>query len=155
MYNTTAYSNLATARSESGNYCGYFLMDYQLRRSSQERPNQGVCAGGSWMTVPDSLNPYSRYYEARLYKEAPVRSRPADLISVVASRTDYSSRYTDKLVAQGNTVWRAGPTLTGSYSMRVLRGNYLSMELSYVSGPAISPRVPSALKFLASWTAFF
>jgi len=155
MYNTTAYSKLATTRSESGNYCGYLLIDYQLRRSSQEHPNQGVYTGGSWMTVPDSLNPYSRYYEARLYKEAPVRSRPADLISVVASRTDYSSRYTDKLVAQGNTVWRAGTTLTGSYSMRVLRGNYLSMALSYVSGPAISPRVPSALKFLASWTAFF
>ena len=95
MYNTTSYSNVATGKSESGNYCGYVLMDYQLRRSNHEHPNQGWYAGGSWMTAPESLNPYARYYEARLYK------------------------------------------------------------LSYVNGPAISPRVPSALKFQASWTTFF
>ena len=107
------------------------------------------------MTAPESLNPYARYYEARLYKEAPFQTRPADVLSVVASRTGYSSQYTDKLVAEGKTVWRAGTTVTGSYSMRVVRGNYLNLGLSYVYGPAISPRVPSALKFLATWTTFF
>jgi porin len=155
MYNTTAYSNVATGKSESGNYCGYVLMDYQLRRSNHEHPNQGLYIGGSWMTAPESLNPYARYYEARLYKEAPFQSRPADVLSVVASRTGYSSQFTDKLVADGKTVWRGGTTLTGSYSMRVVRGNYLNLGLSYVYGPAISPRVPSALKFLATWTTFF
>ncbi|HKF46963.1 MAG TPA: carbohydrate porin [Terracidiphilus sp.] len=155
MYNTTAYSNVTTGKSEAGNYCGYVLMDYQLRRSSYERPNEGWYGGGSWMTAPESLNPYARYYEARLYKEAPFQRRPADLFSVVASRTGYSSQYTDKLVADGKTVWRAGTTLTGSYSMRVARGNYLNLGLSYVNGPAITPRVPSALKFQASWTTFF
>jgi len=155
MYNTTGYAHVVTGQSESGNYCGYVLMDYQLRRTSREHPGQGVYAGGSWMMVPDSLNLYTRYYEARLYKEAPLRSRPADLLSVVASRTGYSRDYTDHLVADGKTVWRAGTTLTGSYSMRVLQGNYLSLGLSYVYGPAISPRVPSALKVLATWTAFF
>ena len=155
MYNTTAYSNVLTGNSESGNYCGYVLMDYQLHRSNQEHPNQGLYAGGSWMTSPESLDPYARYYEARLYKEAPFQRRPADLISVVASRTGYSSQYTDKLVGEGKTVWRAGTTLTGSYSMHVVRGNYLNLGLSYVNGPAITPRVPSALKFLATWTTFF
>ena len=155
MYNTTAYSNVTTSKSESGNYCGYVLMDYQLHRSNREHPNQGLYVGGSWMTAPESLDPYARYYEARLYKEAPFRSRPADLVSVVASRTGYSSLYTDKLVADGKTVWRAGTTLTGSYSIRVVRGNYLNLGLSYVNGPAITPRVPSALKIQASWTAFF
>ena len=155
MYNTTAYSNVATGKSQSGNYCGYVLMDYQFRGSNREHPNQGWYAGASWMTAPESLNPYARYYEARLYKEAPFQSRPADLVSVVASRTGYSSQYTDKLVADGKTVWRAGTTLTGSYSLRVVRGNYLNLGLSYVNGPAISPRVRSALKFQASWTTFF
>jgi porin len=155
MYNTTAYSNLATGKSQSGNYCGYVLMDYQFRGSNREHPNQGWYAGASWMTAPESLDPYARYYEARLYKEAPFQRRPADLVSVVASRTGYSSEYTDKLVADGKTVWRAGTTLTGSYSMRVVRGNYMNLGLSYVNGPAITPRVPSALKFQASWTTFF
>jgi porin len=155
MYNTTAYSNVATGKSQSGNYCGYILMDYQFRKSNHEHPSQGWYAGGSWMTAPKSLDPYARYYEARLYKEAPFQSRPADLVSVVASRTGYSSQYTDKLVADGKTAWRAGTTLTGSYSMRVVRGSYLNLGLSYVNGPAITPRVPSALKLQASLTTFF
>jgi porin len=155
MYNTSSYSNLVTGKSQSGNYCGYVLVDYQLRGSNHEHSNQGLYAGGSWMKAPGALDPYARYYEARLYKEAPFQSRPADLVSVVASRTGYSKQYTDKLVADGKTVWRAGTTLTGSYSMRVVQGSYLNLGLSYVNGPAITPRVPSALKFQASWTTFF
>jgi len=155
MYNTTAYRNAATGRMDSGNYCGYFLMDYQLQRSSEEHPSHGLYAGVSFMTVPDKLNPYARYYEARLYKEAPFQSRPADLVSVVASHTGYSKYFTDNFAAQGKSVWRDQTTLTGSYSMRVSPGNYLSFALSYVYGPAITPRVPNALKGIATWTAFF
>ena len=107
------------------------------------------------MTVPDTLNAYARYYEARLYKEAPVRSRPSDVLSVVASRTGYSKIFTDNLVFQGKTVWRAGTTITGSYSLQASRGNYLSLGLSYVEGPAITPRVSNPLNILANWTVFF
>ncbi len=155
MHNTTAYNNAATGRSESGNYCGYILIDYQLRSSNQEHPGHGIYAGGSFMMAPDSLNPYARYYEARLYKEAPLRSRPSDLLSVVASRTNYSRYFTDNIAREGKTVWRAGTTLTGSYSMRASPGNYLSLGLTYVYGPAITPRVPNAFKFTATWTAYF
>ena len=155
MYNTTGYKNVATGRSESGNYCAYVLMDYQLHRSSQDYPGRGVYAGGSFMAAPESLNPYARYYEARLYKEAPLLSRPADLLSVVASRTNYSRQYTDNLVSTGKTVWRGGTTLTGSYSMRASAGNYVSVSLTYVYGPAITPRVPNALKLTATWTSYF
>jgi porin len=155
MYNTTAYQNVATGRSDSGNYCTYVLMDYQLRRSSLDHPGRGLYAGGSFMTAPESLNPYARYYEARLYKEAPLRSRPADLLSVIASRTNYSRQYTDILVSTGKTVWHGGTTLTGSYSMRASPGNYASVGLTYVYGPAITPRVPNALKLTATWTSYF
>jgi porin len=155
IYNWTAYKNVATGQSQSGNYCGYVLMDYQLRRSNLEHPSHGVYAGGSFMTVPDSLNPYARYYEVRLYKEAPFQNRPADLASLVASRTGYSSVFTDRLVSEGKTAWRGGTTLTGSYSMRASAGNYVSLALTYLYGPAITPRVPNALKFTATWTVFF
>ncbi|HEV2325195.1 MAG TPA: hypothetical protein VGS10_14685, partial [Terracidiphilus sp.] len=95
------------------------------------------------------------YYEVRLYKEAAFRSRPNDVISVVASRTGYSSVYTDRYVAQGKTVWRASTTLTGSYSLRAARGDYVNAGLGYDFGPAITPRAPSALKFIVNWTLFF
>jgi porin len=155
MYNTTAYKNVSTGQSESGNHCGYVLMDYQLGKTDREHPNQGLYAGGSFMTVPESLNPYARYYELRLYKEAPLRRRPADLLSAVASRTNYSKYLTDDLAAAGKTVWRGGTTLTGSYSMRASPGNYVSLALTYVYGPAITPRVANALKFTATWTTYF
>jgi porin len=155
MRNTTPYKNLVSRQPESGNYCGYALMDYQLLKSNVERPNQGWYVGGSFMTVPQSVNVYARYFEARLYKEAPFRSRPADLVSVVASRSAYSKSYTDYLTTQGKTAWRESTTLTGSYSMRVSAGNYLNVGVGYVYGPAVTPKVSSALKLTASWTAFF
>jgi len=155
IYNTTSYRNVATGRSESGNYCAYVLMDDQLFESNREHPSQGLYAGGSFMTVPESRNAYARYYEARLYKEAPVRSRPSDVLSVVASRTGYSKIFADNLVSESKTVWRAGTTITGSYSLRASRGNYLSLGASYVDGPAVTPRVPNALNFAADWSLFF
>jgi porin len=155
MYNTTAYKNLAIAQSDSGNHCTYVLMDYQLHRSNLEHPGHGLYAGGSFMTVPELLNAYARYYEVRLYKEAPLRRRPADLLSAVASRTNHSRYLTDNLVAEGKTAWRAGTTLTGSYSMRASPGNYVSLGLTYVYGPAITPRVPNAFKFTATSTTYF
>jgi len=155
MHNTSAYKNLVSGQPESGNYCGYVLMDYQLLKSNLGHPNQGLYFGGSFMTVPQSVNVYARYFEARLYKEAPFRRRPADLLSVVASHSAYSKSYTDNLIAQGKTAWRDSTTLTASYSMRVSAGNYLNVGLGYVYGPAVSPRVSNALKLTASWTAFF
>jgi hypothetical protein len=101
------------------------------------------------------MNAYARYYEARLYKEAPFRTRPDDVISALASRTGYSKYFTDNLVADGKTVWRAGTTLTGSYSLRASPGNYVSLGLSYVYGPALTPRVPNAFTFIANWSLFF
>jgi porin len=155
IYNTTPYRNAATGQSRPGNYCAYGLMDYQLFKSDHEHPGKGLYAGGSFMTVPETMNPYARYYEARLYKEAPIRLRPDDVVSLVASRTGYSRIFTDKLVSEGKTVWRAGTTLTGSYSLRASPGNYVSLGLSYVDGPAITPRVPNALNFIANWSLFF
>lgn len=153
--NTTAYRNLATERPETGNYCAYVLMDGEVLKTDREHPDRGLYVGGSFMTAPEALNPYARYYEARVYKEAPFRSRPGDVLSALASRTGYSSVFTDHLVSQGKAVWRAGTTLTGSYSLRASRGNYVSLGLSGVFGPAITPRVPHALNFIANWTLFF
>lgn len=155
LYNTTLYKNLVTGVKDSGNHCAFVLMDYQLLQSDREHPHQGIYAGASYMAVPDSLNAYSRYAELRLYKEAPWRSRPADLISIVASRTKYSPPLVNSLQKQGKTAWRGSTTLTASYSMRASAGSYLNLSAGYIYGPAITPRVPSALNLTAGWTVFF
>lgn len=153
--NTSHYWNEATGRDEPGDFCAYALMDGQLIRSDPVHPRRGIYAGASVMTAPQAKNAYDRYYEVRLYKEGAFRSRPGDVISVVASRTGYSSVYTDHFVSEGKTVWRGSTTLTGSYSLRAARGDYVNLGLGYDFGPAISLRVPSALNAIVNWTLFF
>lgn len=155
IYNTTPYKNVVTGQADSGNHCAYALMDYQLRQSNLEKPNQGLYAGASYMAVPESLNGYTRYTELRLYDEAPLRSRPADLISLVTSRTQYSPQLVDSLRRQGKTAWRGSTTLSAAYAMRVSAGSYLTLVCGYIYGPAITPRVPNALNLTANWTVFF
>jgi porin len=155
MHNSTEYTNKITGKKESGNYATYALLDYQLRSPDTQSPGHGLFIGGSFMTAPARFNSYVRYYEARVYQKAPLQSRPDDVASVVASYRDHSKYVTDKLVAQGKTVWENSPSITGSYSLHVTRGNYLSLGAGYVRGAAITPRVADALTLSANWGMYF
>jgi porin len=151
LYNTTLYVNKLTFQKESGNYCGYVLMDYQILRSESGSPGHGFYAGGTVMTAPSEFNAYDRYYEARIYQKAPFRSRPDDVLSFVAAYRGHSRYVTANLIAQGKTVWHGSPSVTGSYSMHMGRGNYLTLGLGYVRGAAVTPRVADTLTFTANW----
>ena len=155
MRNTTLYADLSDGKKESGNDHAFVLVDYQLNQRGPLHPSQGLYLGGSAMTDASRFNPYNRYYEARLYQIAPFRSRPADLASVVATFTGHSKYFTDRLVADGKTVWRNSASLTGSYSLHLSRGHFLTLGLSYIHGPALTPRVDDALVFTASDSVFF
>ncbi len=153
--NSTDYLNHQNGRKESGNYVVYALADYQIRKPDPLNPGHGLYLGASGITVPSRFDAYDRYAELRLYQEAPFQSRPADMISFVSSYTTHSKYFTDPLVAAGKTVWRNSASVTGSYTLHVRSGNYLSAGLSYVHGPAITPRVKDALTFATSYTLFF
>ena len=73
----------------------------------------------------------------------------------MASHSDFSRYTIAGLAAQGKTFWRNSSSLTGSYTIRISRGNYLGAGLSYVAGPAITPRVPNALTFTVANNFFF
>ena len=150
MRNSTLYMNRNTGQQESGNHCTYVLMDYQLRMPDPRSPGRGLYLGGTAMTVPPEFNPYSQYYEARLYQRGTFPSRPSDVLSLVASYRDHSEYFASSLAAQGKTVWRSSSSLTGTYTIHVSRGSYLSLGLGYVRGPAISPRVADTLTFTAN-----
>ena len=151
LHNSTLYTNKITGRAESGNYCAYVLMDYQLHRPGAGDSGRGLYVGGTAMMAPAQFNAYDRYYEARLYQRGPFQSRPDDLLSFVAAYRGHSKYVTGSLAAQDKTVWNSSPSLAGSYSLHVSRGNYLTLGLSYVRGPAITPRVADTLTFTASW----
>jgi porin len=155
MHNSTQYMNFANGRYEPGNHAAYALMDGQITRISQEHPERGLYAGVSAMTAASHFNAYDRYYEARLYKLGPFAARPQDVASLVSTYTGFSKSLTDSLVANGTSVWRNSASLTASYNFHLAPGNYLSVGLSYIHGPARKPRVDDALTFAAVYTVFF
>lgn len=153
--NNTPYPNLATGHIQSGNYCAYILADHQLWQPQASNPGRGIYAGGSAMFVPASLDAYRQYDEARVYYAAPFRNRPDDFTSIVASYTAFSQDYLHTLAAAGKSYWRSSNSVTGSYTVRLARGTYLGLGLSYVNGPSITPKVPAALTFTAQTSVFF
>lgn len=155
LHNSTEFANKLTGLKETGNYCAYFLADYQLRAPDEKAPGHGLYLGASVMTAPARFNSYTRYYEARVYQKAPFRSRPDDVLSLVAAYRGHSQFVTDKLRAQGKTFWQSSPSVTGSYAMHVARGTYLSLGAGYVRGPAITPRVADALTLSANLGLYF
>lgn len=155
LHNSTPYVNFANGRREAGNHSAFVLMDGQLTRPSFEHPERGIYVGASAMTAAAQFNAYDRYFEARLYKFAPFPSRPLDVASLVSTYTGFSKILTDSLVANGTRVWRNSASLTASYNFHLAPGNYLSVGLSYVHGPAIKPRVDDALTFAAVYSVFF
>ena len=153
--NNTPYKSLHTGLAKTGNYCAYLLADHQIWQPQTSNPGRGVFVGGSAMVVPADLDVYRLYYEERVYYAAPFRSRPDDFASVVASYTAYSQDTLRSLAAAGKTFWRASDSVTGSYTLHLARGTYLGLGLSYVNGPSVTPRVPSALTFTAQTSVFF
>ena len=103
------------------------------------------------MTVPSEFNPYDRYYEARVYQRGAFSSRPTDVLTFVAGHRGHSRYFTDSQAALGRTVWRSSTSLTGTYTLHAARGNYVSLSLGYVRGPALSPRVDDTLTFTVNW----
>ena len=155
IHNSTPFTNLTTGAAQSGNHSEFVLMDYQLRKSNLSQPAQGLYLGGTAMAADSNLDRYNRYYELRLYQKAPFRSRPSDMASLVSYYSGHSSVWTDSLVTQGKTVWRAAGSLTGSYSLRVHPGQYMSIGLSYIHGPTITPRVSDTCTFSTNYQFFF
>ncbi len=155
LHNTTQYASKVTGHMETGNYCAYALLDYQLHRSESGAFGHGLYVGATVMVAPSRFDAYDRYYEARVYRKAPFHSRPDDVLSVVAAYRGHSRYVTSSLVTQGKTVWRSSPSMTASYSMHVSRGNYLTVGVGYVRGAAITPRIAGTLTVTTNWGVYF
>ena len=153
LYNTTRYTNFVTGGQTSGNYGGYLLGDHQLYRT--DTASHGLYAGGSFEFTAASMNRYSRYYEARLYKMGPFHSRPNDMMTLIGTRTNFSPDNVGKLLASSQTAWHNSSTVTASYSLRPKGWITFSGGLTYTTGAAITPHVPNALTVSLQSNAFF
>jgi porin len=153
--NSTEYTSLRTGAKKSGNYCAYALADRQMWQPDKTQSGRGLYAGVSAMVVPADLDTYRLYYEVRAYSPAPFRSRSGDFASLVASYTAISQDKLRVLAAEGKTSSRASDSVTGSYTLRLARGTYAGLGLSYVNGPSVTPKTAAALTFTAQTSVFF
>lgn len=154
LNNRTLYTNKATGALESGNYCAYALIDLQVTAPNRTHPAEGLYLGASVMTVPSTFNSYDRSYEVRAYQRAPFASRPTDVLTFIASYRGHSRFVTDALAAQGKTYWPNSKSVTGTYTLHLSRGNYLSLSAGYQHGAAITPRVADAFTATAYWLLY-
>lgn len=153
--NSTEYTSLRTGAKKSGNYCAYMLGDRQMWQPDRMHAGRGIYAGVSAMVVPADLDAYRLYYEARVYAPAPFRTRQGDFASLVASYTAISQDKLRTLTAEGKTFSRSSDSVTGSYTLRLARGTYAGLGLSYVNGPSVTPKTAAALTFTAQTSVFF
>lgn len=151
LRNNSLYVNRATGLREDGNYCVFALADYQIRKPEKGAASNGVFAGGTFMSAPSRFNSYDKYWEARLYQRAPFASRQEDTVTLVAAFRGHSNDATKRLAAQGRTYWQGSSSVTGSYSIHVSQGNYITFAAGYVRGAAITPRVADTLTVTATW----
>jgi porin len=154
LRNSTLYTNKRTGEQEGGNYCAYALIDWQVRAPDPGAPSKGLYVGGSAMTVPSKFNAYDRYYEFRVYQRAPFAARPTDVLTFIASHRGHSAYVTEPLAAQGTSYWANSRSLTGTYTLHLSRGSYLSLSAGYQRGAAITPRVKDALATTAYWILY-
>ena len=108
----------------------------------------------SAMTVPSKFNAYDRYYEVRVYQRAPLASRPTDVLTFIASHRGHSTYVTEPLAAQDRTFWTNSKSLTGTYTLHLSRGNYLSLSAGFQRGAALTPKVKNALTTTAYWILY-
>lgn len=155
LRNTTPYANKRTGGNSTDNYCGYLLADQQFMKAGYGSPGNGFYAGATAMVVPSALNIYSQYYEARFYVKGPFRARQKDMTSLVGSHTAYSAYTTRNLESAGKSTWHSSTTISGSYNLSLHAGMYLMSGLTYVAGPAVTPKAPNALTLAIQLTCFF
>ena len=91
------------------------------------------------MYARPKTTPITQYYEGRLYAKAPFKSRPKDLVSLVAYYQVNSPYLVDNL----NTLNAAGTygksetwSVTVAYLARLRAGAYLTLGLNYTANPS-------------------
>ncbi|MBN6731281.1 carbohydrate porin [Burkholderia multivorans] len=135
LYNTSDYAKF-TDGTYGKNYAVFGLADYQISKPYPSMPYRGIFAGASVFYAKPNVNVISQYYEARLYSVGLFESRPADGITLNINHSSYSNAARMAYTAQGITTPSGQLGVTVSYTAHVMRGFYISPNLSYVHHPA-------------------
>lgn len=136
LYNWSDYTNFRTGGS-SHNWNGYLLGDVQLTQPDRVSiPYRGWYVGFSIMDSPSNVNVFQQYYEARVYLIAPFRSRPSDLLSIVATHSRFSGDAQHFFIQQGALPQKETTSTTVSYAVKVTHGIFIQPGISYTDHPS-------------------
>lgn len=97
----------------------------------------------------------TRYHEARTYRIGTLRNRPADMLSMTTSHTNFSDNAGDAYTARGLSSADAMTTMAVSYMTRVQPGIYLSTGVSRITNPTFSSRMDDLLNLTLGLNMFF
>lgn len=135
IYNTSNYTRFDNGEYKD-NYAAFLLGDYQIAQPYPDMPWRGVNIGASAFYADKDVNVISQYYEARLYSLGLFESRPLDGITFNLNHSVYSrvARNADSFAALNAAAGQWQTTV--SYSAHLMKGLYLSPNLSLVHNPA-------------------
>ena len=91
------------------------------------------------------------------YRRGPACPCPnlrTNVLTFIACHRGHSSYVTDALAAEGKSYWISSRSVTGTYTLHLSRGSYLSLSAGYQRGAAITPRVKDALTTTAYWILY-
>ncbi len=119
------------------NYFLYLLGDRQLLKvsSAPKESYRGLYAGFSVEYAPPNLNPFSQYYEARLYGLGLLPHRPFDQMALIFTDNIFSQFFIERLNSVHQLTHTDSKAITASYSFQVTHGVYLNAGLSYIDNP--------------------
>ena len=143
IYNFTDYTTFDGGTAE--NWGGYALADYQIRKFDPASPARGIFVGASALYATPQVNPFSAYFEGRLYAIGLFDARPQDVDSVVIGRNVFSQSIRRRLAAVGTATAPSQFSVAYAHTFRVTPGVLVGPSVAYSDHPAFLGRFNASL----------
>jgi porin len=154
-------------KKSDNNFAISLAVDQQLTQPDRALPFRGWYSGFTFQYAPPQQNPFTQYYEFRAYDIGPLRSRPTDMITLVANNLEYSKiamRTFSGTAAFGVSI--AGDEIgypysscqsnyVVSYAVHIRPGVYLNQGFQYVVHPTFIPIQKNPFLYKAALNLFF
>lgn len=144
IHNNSDYIDFADG-SKKDNKAAYAAIDMQLSQIEQSVPFRGVYVGASAFAAPDSVNVFTRTYEARLYLLGLVDSRPVDNFSLRLQYNKFSEKARDSYKQAGVNTYSSQSVFSVGYSMLASSGVYITPTITYQKNPSFVGSVDEGL----------
>jgi len=146
FHNDSGFAEFSNRGATSHSTVEYILGDYQFRKigdgGGNGGPDRGYYIGGSFINADCNLSLFCKYAELRLYGVGIFPSRPGDILSLIANRSNFSGE--DEAAIHLVAPHVAQNAVTLSYLAKILPGWYLNGGLGYTEHPSFGSSITTA-----------